>query len=552
MKTFSLTWKNHFRCLFVILLAVAALFPAIPALASEHFSLPDKELSAYAEKVSSLSFVTNDGAPMTYGSAIEEICDIVQKHAQKVNPALTEKQLAAMRSLIAKRIYLQQYGTDRRFIGDHGVRHIYGNIGRSLHLLAGASDAAKITAAVAQIYHDISYTDPDILFGVPNENGALVFASDADHDIRSWDYFTQNDLGFWQELSVFSAADLATMKEAVALHNLNVDEYAERIGAEKLTKEEEASIRNRIQTFLDVRKNPIVAAVHLGDRLALSEREKIPLILEYSPAVMEDFVRAYGVRMLKKDVEKKNYTQFAASLPTIIAKDAQTGLGNSYCQPEAYNGRDITPDRGKRWMAMNFVQTGSDCLSLREIDGMPYAEITLEALDYDSGAKILGEEIASRQFYKVFRDAGVPKNKIPALVQKAFAGGAVLPESHIIVRFQTVAMEENDERRAMRQSILHAASSSPIYRWGLLDQEIRKACKAGAVDDLTVQKMRSLLEEVGGTDDKSMSRFEEQQKLPPNQRDAKALLDAFSKCLKKSPLQDIIEALWERSEKSAA
>jgi len=53
-------------------------------LASEHFSLPDKELSAYAEKVASLPFVTNDGVSMTYGSAIEEICDVVQKQAQKV------------------------------------------------------------------------------------------------------------------------------------------------------------------------------------------------------------------------------------------------------------------------------------------------------------------------------------------------------------------------------------------------------------------------------------------------------------------------------------
>ena len=113
-------------------------------------------------------------------------------------------------------------------------------------------------------------------------------------------------------------------------------------------------------------------------------------------------------------------------------------------------------------------------------------------------------------------------------------------------------MEENDERRAMRQSILNAAASSAIYRWGLLNQEIRKTCKAGEVDDLTVRKMRSLLEEVGGTDDKYMSLFKEKQKMPPNERDAKALLDVFSKCLIKSPLQGIIEAIWERSEKSAA
>ena len=46
--------------------------------------MPDKELSAYAEKVASLPFVTNDGVSMTYGSAIEEICDVVQKQAQKV------------------------------------------------------------------------------------------------------------------------------------------------------------------------------------------------------------------------------------------------------------------------------------------------------------------------------------------------------------------------------------------------------------------------------------------------------------------------------------
>lgn len=307
--------EKSFQRLLVILLAAAVFFPMIPALASEHLSLPDKELSAYAEKVCSLSFVTNDGVPMTYGSAIGEICDIAQKHAQKVNPVLTEKQLATMRSLITKRIYLQQYGTDRRFIGDHGVRHIYGNIERSLHLLTGGSDAAKLIAIVAHIYHDISYTDPDILFGVPDENGELVFASEADHDIRSWDYFTQNDLAFWQGLSVFSAADFAIMKDAVALHNLSVDEYAERIGAEALTKEEETAIRNRIQTLLDVGKNPIVAAVQLGDRLSLSEREKMPLVIEYFPVVMEDFVRAYGVSMLKKDVEKRLITN---SLPRFL------------------------------------------------------------------------------------------------------------------------------------------------------------------------------------------------------------------------------------------
>lgn len=538
--------KKKVRRLLVVLLTVMTLLPALPAMAGTHWTLPDEELSSYAAAVRPLSLVTNDGQAMTYDDAVKKICDAVQTRAQKANPALTAEQIAALRALVAKRLWLQQYGCDLRCVGDHGVRHIYGNIERALHFLKDFPAREQLAATVCHLYHDVGYTNPDILFGVPDETGEIAYASKFDHDTRSWDYFETTDRPFWQSLGVFSDADFDAMQTAVSLHNTDAENYAKHIGKPSLTDEERKAVETKLLKCLDANVSPIVAAVHLGDKLALSQREKMPLTIDRTPEIIGYLTDAYGVQLMKKAVAKETELELAERLRALAAEAAENGAGRAYFHAEAFNERDMKLSSGKRFLPMNFVQTDGDCLSLRETGGVRCAYITLKVLDYDEGVKLLGEKLAGRQLQKFFGDVGIRDEEAAwGYIRKAFEkGGVELPGAHVVVEIQKEPMAANDERQAARRAVANAVNGSPVYRIGRAYRELRDACKAGDASDLTVWKMRSLLEEVGGTDEKRAERFEEQAAPPVGQRDAEALLKAFDKCLKHSDLPDMILALW--------
>lgn len=545
--------KNMFRFWMAILFAVSIFLPVLPASAGNHLALPDEEIAACAGRMRELSLVTNDGKTMTYGEAVAEICDKAVALAKAEAPGAQEKE-AALRGLISKRLWMQQYGSDLRCVGDHGIRHIYGNIERALHFLKDFPAHVRLAAVVCHIYHDIGYTDPDILFGAPDENGEIAYASKFDHDTRSWDYFETNDRPFWQSLGVFSEGDFAAMKDAVSLHNTDTENYAKHIGRAYLTEEEQGAIEAKLRACLDVNVNPVVAAVHLGDKLALSQREKMPLVLADTPEISGWLTEAYGVQLMKKAVPKATELEIAERLRRMAATAAQNGAGRAYFRPEAFGERDLKLDSGKRFLPMNFVQTDSDCLSVQSVNGVRYAHITLKVLDYDEGEKLLGGELAGRQLQKFFKDVGIQgKENVRAYIRKAFAdGGVELPGTHVIVEIKKEAMAAGDERRPTRQAIAKAVQDSPVYRIGRAYRDIRDACKSGRADDVMVWKMRQMMEEFGGVDETALEKFEAQAAPPADEREADALLKAFDKCLKKSALQDLLENYWAGDAESAA
>ncbi len=528
---------------------LAAVFLVVPVAAAEHASFPDETIRAAEERTRGLSFVTNDGQSMTLGGAVEEICNDAAVLAKKVNPALTEQELGAMRGLIARRLYLQQYGSDRRFLGDHGIRHIYGNIQRARHFLKDLGAGENLAVLVAHVYHDVGYTDPDILLGVTGEDGTITYASKYDHDLRSWDFFTTLDLPFWQRLEVFSPETLAAMREGVALHNTSVEDYAKRLGKEELTAEEEEDIRLRLRNCLDVNRSPITAGVHLADKLALSEREKMPLVIARTPEITGLLLQSYGARLMKKAVDDEVYQELSHGLPEWMASAAQNGPGRAYCLSEAFQGQDINPELGKRFLCMNPVQTDSTCLTTREMDGVRVSVLTLKVLDFDEARGLLGEKLAGRQLRKLFRDLGVDREEDQqACVQQAFAeGGVRLPGTPVIVEFRRETMAAGDERQATRQAVRQAAEASPVFRLGLTFRELRDICRAGDASDAVVLRMESFLSQVGAADSEEampyLEKFRDRAGAPAGERDAGALWKAFQKCLRHSPLQEMIENL---------
>ncbi len=534
--------RKILRTLLMALLAVSILLPA--SVRAEHLSLPDGELEAYGARIEKLPLITNDGMTMSYGEAVEEICGRAEALVQKIRPSSTPQSLEAMKTLIRRRLWLQQYGCDLRMIGDHGIRHIYGNIGRSLHFLEARDDTAKLTALVAQVYHDIGYTDPDILYGVPGEGGEILYASKSDHDLRSWDFFLEKDLAFWQGLGVFSEKDLTVMEKAVALHNCSLENYAERMGMDQLTEEEEAAAEVLLRECRDVNVDAVVAAVHLGDKLALSEREKMAMTAASTPEIVGYFTRAYGVEMMKKVLDDEVYGDFSRRFRNMTKKAAQEGPGRGFFRAEAFGERDVTPESGKRSIPMHFIQTDGDCLTLEEKDGVFFAHVVLKALDYDEGVTLLGEPWASRQFLKFFRDVGIPKEEAPDYVRRAFAGPVELSDMHLIVEIRKESLGAGDERRSTRQAIVRAVEDSPVCRWGIAYRKIRAKCKAGDVSDPVIQEMEALLGEIDPPRER-LDAFRAEAAAEPEARDAKALRKAFDKCLKQSALQEVVEALWQ-------
>jgi len=486
------------KCLRRFLLALTAVMVfGLPAAGAEHLSLPDPEIFQYRDSLQGLNIVTNDGMTVTYGSAVEDICRKAETLARKINPELTKKQLEDMKTLVEKRLWLQQKGSDMRLSGDHGIRHIYGNIQRSLHYLEKYSDGEKLAALVSQVYHDIGYTDPDILVGIPDEDGSQVYASKFDHDTRSWDYFETIDLPFWKSLGLFTGDNLTAMETAVSLHNTTVENYGSHIGKAELTEKEQAAIKSRLRECLDINKNPVTAAVHLSDKLALSEREKMPLIVSRTPEILKYMTQAYGVHLMKKAVEDDIYNDLSQRLLEYSAAAAQNGPAKALYNPAAWTPRDVNPESGKKILAMHLAQIDSSSISIREIDGVPWTFITMKALDYDSLRDLLGGRTATRRFQGFFKDIGVPEEEVQDYLRQAFTGGVKLPDAHLMVRIDGAFMTDEDERQATRKAIADAVNSSPVYRWGLTFRGIRAACKAGNAGDETVGRMNAMLEETG-------------------------------------------------------
>ncbi len=527
------------------------------AAAEKHLVLSDEELDAYATEMGHLEFLTNDGKKMTYADAIREICDITEGLARKENPALSVADCQAMRELITKRICLEQRATDMRVLGDHGIRHIYGNIERSLNILDGMENHYKLATVVGQIYHDISYSDPDVLFILRDDQGKIIYGKEFDHDTRSWDYLKTFDLPFWQSLNILSPADFEAMETAMSFHNTSVGNYARHIGKESLTADEEQAIRAKLQECLDINRLPVAAALQLSDKLALSEREKVALTIEYSPAIMKYLVDGYGIEMMKSVIEPKVYQEASDRYLFLSRVAVVSGKGQPYYDQLGYSIRDMRLAEGKYQIPMNLIQTDSNCVKVKELDGEKYSQVVLKALDYDQGEKLLGTKLASRQFGKFLEDIGIEEKDVPGVIEKAFAGEVKLPESHIMVRFEKQSFPAGDERIAMRQTITQAVKDSPTYALGLAYQDITEACKQGRADDLVVQKMKNLLKEIEGKkkDAKRQSyreSFDKEAGKAIQERDAKQLRKAFDECLKNSCLQDIVSNLWLDDEKNVS
>lgn len=383
-------------------------------LANEYFAYE-------TEKISCRTFLTNDGERITYEDAVNRITAKAMEYMdsmEDVDEAVKASAIADMRAELFK----QHIVAESRGLGDHGIRHIYGNFERGENYLMSRDDVSgeqKLAVLVSQVYHDEGYTT------APNSRGTLKEGnSDEKHDEAS--------LTIWHEAErqniykrVFSPASIASIEVAIGKHNSG---NAEEIKA---------------NTALE--SDPVVSTVHICDKLALSQREKFselilsdPKLVELTEGMNAAFVACRKMGMCDeygKPTEQGAllYNQYHQQINDYI--DLQ-GYDSEYAaRLKAAVDKDVGINSGKFSSRMNYIYTPSDCYRYNADTGRN--EITVYIIVRPDSAS---SDIANKQVEKMLGDLGLSEDELQrAITEGEYDLGA---ERGLYVRVEPIAEDE--------------------------------------------------------------------------------------------------------------
>ena len=339
------------------------------------------------------SFLTNDGERITYEEAVNRITENAEKYMSSINVSddIKTAVVADMRS----ELYKQHLEAESRGLGDHGIRHIYGNFERGEQYLASRSDISdeqKLAVLVAQVYHDEGYTVSPNNLGTLNEGN-----SDKAHDKASVEIWNEPERQNIYRL-VFTVNTLDSVKVAIGEHNSGkIDD---------------------VQSNTSIDADPVVSTVHVCDKLALSQREKFSELLTSDPKLVEltesmnstlktlqdERLGFYEDGKLTSQGEKllENYHQVINDHIDSQEYDSE------YAQrlKEAVN-KDVGFNSGKFSSRMNYIYTPSDCYKYNSETGRN--EITVFVIEHSDGNS---NDLAYKQVDKLFEDLGLSDSEI--------------------------------------------------------------------------------------------------------------------------------------------
>ena len=356
-------------------------------------------------------FLTNGGERITYAQAIDRITARAAEYMEQkggVAPEIREQALADMR----QELIAQSLEAESRGLGDHGIRHIYGNFERGESYLRSRTDLAgdpraelaeqKLAILIAQVYHDEGYRLSPNNFGTQRAGPNGEKYSDLEHD--------RSSLRFWnaparQALyeNVLSPEVRHSVETAIGTHN---SRDAQQIEA---------------NTALD--SDLIVSTVHICDKLALSQREKLPELLAGTPRLAElaeGVNSAWGTLRHLGLYENGALTEQGARLLELYQNELCSYIDRCGYEPD-YAARlksavqkDVGFDAGRFSSKMNYIYTPPDCFRYNAATGRN--EITVYTISRPDGT---APELAGKQAEKLLEDLGLPET----LCREAVAAG---------------------------------------------------------------------------------------------------------------------------------
>lgn len=349
------------------------------------------------------TFITNRGERITYEEAVNRIVTTADRYmaSKEIDYATRESVIADVRNVLIK----QQITAEGRNLGDHGIRHIYGNFERGEGYLStrpDLNDEQKLAVLIAHVYHDEGYIKP------PNSTGALKGGDDRQHDEAS--------LGLWNERhklydKVFSKETLESIDVAIGDHNI----------AAKDTEHRKKKIdgKKKIAENTSVSADPIVSTVHLCDKLALSQREKLSELIISNPEIAKLAENMKSMASLIKNEKFEYYKNGKLTSEGKELLEQYHGKINEYIDRQRYDkkysdrlkeavDKDLGFDAGKYSSRMNYIYTKSDCIQYNAVEKRNEIELTI--IEYP-GSKT--DDLQTEQLGKLLEDLAVelPEDK---------------------------------------------------------------------------------------------------------------------------------------------
>lgn len=392
-------------------------------------------------------FLTNDGERITYEEAVGRITSNAEKYMvlMGIDKGVRDKVLEDMRS----KLYKQQLESESRGLGDHGIRHIYGNYERGEKYLATRNDISeeqKLAVLVSQVYHDEGYTI------APNNLGTLIEGnSDKKHDeasLTEWDK-SKNLYNF------FHPETMDSIEKAIGEHNVgakdklreNKNGIALKIDTQNGGREEKfIDGIDRIKENTSIESDVIVSTVHICDKLALSQREKFSELLSSDSKLVE---LTGGMNMSLKILQDERLGFYVNGELTSHGKrildnyhqaiyeyiDGK-GFSPEYAQrlKDAVN-KDVGFNAGKFSSRMNYIYTPSDCYQYSPETGRN--EITVYVIHHTDGSP---NDLAYKQVEKMYEDLGLYEKEIQ--IAKANGGYDFGRERGLSVKVESITEEE--------------------------------------------------------------------------------------------------------------
>lgn len=338
-------------------------------------------------------FLTNDGEHITYEEAVNRITGNAEEYMSSLN--VFDEIKAAVVSDMRSELYKQHVEAESRGLGDHGIRHIYGNFERGEQYLSSRSnisDEQKLAVLVAQVYHDEGYTVSPNNLGTLNER-----YSDIDHDKASVEIWNEPERqNIYRQ--VFTENALDSVKVAIGDHNSGkIDD---------------------IQSNTSIDADLVVSTVHVCDKLALSQREKFSELLTSDPKLVE---LTESMNATLKTLQDERIGFYDGGRLTSQGKklledyhqiindhiDSQ-GYYSEYAQrlKDAVN-KDVGFNSGKFSSRMNYIYTPSDCYQYNSETGRN--EITVFVIEHSDGTS---NDLEYKQVDKLFEDLGLSDSEI--------------------------------------------------------------------------------------------------------------------------------------------
>lgn len=309
--------------------------------------------------------------PMLEGY-VDQFTDSAQEGVRDGSLAgVSQKDIDEMFREDIKRMISQEVETRRRSLGDHGVRHLTGNINSSMEILSEIQKGGipvtgkdKLMAASIMANHDLGYT----------VGGAAI-------DVRESGKHKENSL------------ELAKQEQ---------DRYEKVFGKEDAQKLTEI-IGTHDSNEIDWEKDPVGSAVRLADNTSLFGKDKVQDLFIRSPKALKE---ACKLRLAAESGDADVQKSIKENLHAVIEEEDFDDYDK-----EAMHQQVDEMSEGK-------FSTTKDILSRfsGRLDGFAYQpekKIVTVNMKYSPEGQLVdsmfGDEVAAKQFDKFAKDMGGEK-----------------------------------------------------------------------------------------------------------------------------------------------